>query len=74
MTRKTIRTSVGDFLCIVDDNTTDDDIANKVARRLGYKAAWVTNSSGARGSFEAKLGSMTDPWQMSVSRTITIYR
>ena len=74
MTLKTIRTSAGDYRIKFDDTTTDDDIASKIARRLGYRAAWVTNSSGARGSFEANLGRMTGNRQMSVSRAITIYR
>lgn len=73
MTIQTIRTTAGDFKIRSDETTTQQDIANKIARKLGFSAAWPTNSSGARGSYEINLGRMTGR-QMSVARTITVYR
>lgn len=73
MTIKTIRTSAGDFKIRADEHTTDTDIAARIARKLGYKDAWVTNSSGSRNSYQINMGKASDR-SMSVARTITVYR
>lgn len=73
MTLKTIKTSAGDFKVRVDEYTTDADIARKIARKLGYRDGWATNSSGSRGSFQASIGN-TSGRSMSVARTVTVYR
>jgi hypothetical protein len=73
MTLKTISTSAGDFKVRVDEHTTDTEIAQKIARKLGYRDGWATNSSGSRGSFQANIG-RTSGSSMSVARTVTVYR
>jgi hypothetical protein len=73
MTIKTIRTSAGDFRIRTDETATDHDIALKIARKLGYRAARATNSSGSRNSWEALLGYNVGSG-LNVHKTVTVYR
>lgn len=70
---RTIRTSAGDFRIRADEHTTDHDVAAKIARRLGHRDAWITNSSGARNTYQVNVGRATDSG-MNVARTVTVYR
>lgn len=73
MALKTITTSAGNFKVRVDDWTSEHDIAVKIARKLGHRDAWITNSSGSAKSYQINIGKTTGR-QMSVARTITVYR
>lgn len=67
---KLLNTTSGEFNMHVDDNTTAIDIANKIARRLGYSAVWVTNES--EKSFNVNLGKIINRHKIT-SKIITVY-
>lgn len=67
---KLLNTTSGEFNMHVDDNTTAIDIANKIARRLGYRAVWVTNES--EKSFNVNLGKIINRHKIT-SKIITVY-
>lgn len=73
MALKTIKTSAGEFKVRADEHTTKHEIAVKIARKLGHRDAWITNSGGSAGSYQINMGKTTGS-QMSVARTITVYR
>ena len=70
---KTFSTTAGDFKFRITDETTDDEIGAKLARKLGFRDAWVTNSSGSFRSFQVNLGTKHGSG-MLVQRTVTVYR
>ena len=69
---KTYRTTAGDFRFRVTEETTDQEIAVKIAKRLGYRDAWVTRGSGFY-YWEANIGTWRDGC-LQVARTVTVYR
>jgi hypothetical protein len=65
-----LNTTSGEFNMHIDDNTTYIDIANKIARRLGYRAVWVTNET--ENSFNINLGKIINRHKIT-NKVITVY-
>ena len=67
---KLLNTTSGEFNMHIYDNTTNIDIANKIARRLGYKAVWVTQEK--EKSFNVNLGKIINGHKIP-NRVIVVY-